>query len=181
MLVFLTDHDGSLLDLITIYSDVLVLCLSLLLLDRYFSEYKFFQTGKHGTCAKYSQLGLMLETVTVVKKTLRVERADLVTHHLPSMEPCDLPGACESRALATPVFRRKEDPCLAGAQEGREIDMEWHLNRHPPVSGTQPAMPTPLAGSQGRKDPTFLHYGSTSAGSLRPRLTSDVLEGERVR
>lgn len=42
----------------------------------------------------------MLGTVILVRKTLKVERADLLT------------GACKSRALATPVCRRKEDSCL---------------------------------------------------------------------
>lgn len=96
-----------------------------------------------------------------------MERADLV------------PGAERVRAqpLAPQVCRRKEDPCWGG----RETGMEWQPGRHPTVSRTQPALPAPHAGSQGHKDPIFLLYVSTSAGSLRPRTTSDVLERERER
>lgn len=94
------------------------------------------------------------------------------------MERVDLlPGAECVRAEPLPpqVCRRKEDPCGGG----RETGMEWHPGRHPTVLRTQPALPTPHAGSQGHKDPNFLLYVSTSAGSPRPRTASDVLESER--
>lgn len=86
---------------------------------------------------------------------------------------------CLELVSAEPLPLQSAGKKRTHAWEGRETSMKWYPSRHPTVSGTVPAMPTPHAGSQGHKDPIFLLYGSTWAGSLRPSMISDVLEGKR--